>query len=410
MSWLGFGKSTTKCDEEPKTGQALPAAWYTSPAMYELERRAIFSKKWLLVTHVLRFPDIGHFVRITEAGYTFFLIRDRQGQIRAHHNICRHRAYPIVEKDSGKASVLACKYHGWSYGFDGHLAKAPKYQEISSFKREDNGLYRVHVHVDNLGFVWVNLDANDTPSVPWEQDFATVDFQPRLLEFDMNKYHFDHEWEMTGDYNWKVLADNYNECYHCPTGHPALPAVTDLAKYWVETSGAHIQHYAVDRQDEEAKSLGNVSTYLYPNASMTVTPHFFFIQRCVPMSATQTHMEYEVYRHDDATDAEFTEISDFFKTIMREDKNLCNGAQKNLNSGIFLHGELHPRVEKGPLFFQKLTRDLVTTHHEAEEAAGAEIRPAVPKHRVTATVQADMDLCSRLECESSRKANCELAW
>lgn len=112
MSWFGFGKSTTKCDEEPKTGQALPAAWYTSPAMYELERRAIFSKKWLLVTHVLRFPDIGHFMRITEAGYTFFLIRDRQGQIRAHHNICRHRAYPIVEKDSGKASVLACKYHG----------------------------------------------------------------------------------------------------------------------------------------------------------------------------------------------------------------------------------------------------------------------------------------------------------
>lgn len=64
------------------------------------------------------------------------------------------------------------------------------------------------------------------------------------------------------------------------------------------------------------------------------------------MSATQTHMEYEVYRHDDATDAEFTEVSDFFKNIMREDKNLCNGAQKNLNSGIFLHGELHPRVEK----------------------------------------------------------------
>lgn len=57
-------------------------------------------------------------------------------------------------------------------------------------------------------------------------------------------------------------------------------------------------------------------------------------------------MEYEVYRHNDATDAEFTEISDFFKNIMREDKDLCNGAQKNLNAGIFLNGELHPRAEK----------------------------------------------------------------
>lgn len=76
------------------------------------------------------------------------------------------------------------------------------------------------------------------------------------------------------------------------------------------------------------------------------SPFFFFIQRCVPVSATQTHMEYEVYRHNDATDEEFTEISDFFKNIMREDKDLCNGAQKNLNGGIFLNGELHPRVEK----------------------------------------------------------------
>lgn len=114
MSWFGFGKSqgTHTDDNEAKATPALPAAWYRSPAMYELERRAIFSKKWLLVTHKLRFPDTGSYVKITETGYTFFLVRDRQGAIRAHHNICRHRAYPIVEKESGKASILACKYHG----------------------------------------------------------------------------------------------------------------------------------------------------------------------------------------------------------------------------------------------------------------------------------------------------------
>ncbi|KAK2612532.1 hypothetical protein QQS21_001470 [Conoideocrella luteorostrata] len=121
-------------------------------------------------------------------------------------------------------------------------------------------------------------------------------------------------------------------------------------------------------------------------------------------------MEYEVYRNNDSTDDEFNDNSDFFKNIMKEDKDLCNGAQKNLNTGIFLQGELHPRVEKGPLFFQKLTRDLVTAHHDMEVAAGAEIWPAVPKHKVTATAQADIDLCSRLDCESSRRMNCELAW
>lgn len=113
MSWFGFGKSQeTQAGDEGKASPALPAAWYRSPAMYELERRAIFSRKWLMVTHKLRFPETGSYVKITEAGYTFFLVRDRQGEIRAHHNICRHRAYPMVEKDSGKVAVLACKYHG----------------------------------------------------------------------------------------------------------------------------------------------------------------------------------------------------------------------------------------------------------------------------------------------------------
>jgi phenylpropionate dioxygenase-like ring-hydroxylating dioxygenase large terminal subunit len=112
--WFGFGNSFAKKEEEvePKAQLALPAVWYYSPAMYELERRAIFSKKWLLVTHQLRFPEVGSYLKITEAGYTFFLIKDRQGQIRGHHNICRHRAYPLVEEQSGKKSVLACRYHG----------------------------------------------------------------------------------------------------------------------------------------------------------------------------------------------------------------------------------------------------------------------------------------------------------
>lgn len=83
--------------------------------MYELERRAIFSKKWILVTHQNRLVETGDFLRITEAGITFFLIKDRQGTIRAHHNVCRHRAYPLVEKAAGTVSVLACKYHGQNH-------------------------------------------------------------------------------------------------------------------------------------------------------------------------------------------------------------------------------------------------------------------------------------------------------
>lgn len=72
----------------------------------------------------------------------------------------------------------------------------------------------MHVHIDKLGFVWVNLDSKSEPEVRWEEDFAGVDEQPRLQAFKMDEYYFDHQWEMDGDYNWKTLADNYNEVRH----------------------------------------------------------------------------------------------------------------------------------------------------------------------------------------------------
>lgn len=112
-SWFSFGSKISKeANNEPQSVRALPASWYRSEVVYSLERRAIFSKKWLVVTHQSRFARDGDYIKITEAGFTFFLIKDRNGEIRAHHNVCRHRAYPLVEKDSGHLHVLACKYHG----------------------------------------------------------------------------------------------------------------------------------------------------------------------------------------------------------------------------------------------------------------------------------------------------------
>lgn len=92
--------------------RALPASWYREPAMYELERRAIYSKRWLLVTHRNRFAKSGDFVQYNEAGFSFFLCLDREGNLNGFHNICRHRAYPVVTKDEGNVSILSCKYHG----------------------------------------------------------------------------------------------------------------------------------------------------------------------------------------------------------------------------------------------------------------------------------------------------------
>jgi len=266
------GNATTKpAMDKPAPVRALPASWYTSADMYELERRAIFSKRWLLITHKLRLTKPGDFLRYDVAGFQFVLAKDRQDNINGFHNICRHRAYPVVEKTEGTARIFACRYHGWSYGLNGKLAKAPDYQELEGFDKAANGLLPIHVHVDKNGFVWVNMDAKEEPEIAWEDNFDGVDVQERYQQFDFENYQFDHKWEMDGPYNWKILADNYNECYHCPTTHPDIPALADLEAYYVNTTAKHIQHEVASKPEQVASGMTVVPTYYFPNASVNAT-------------------------------------------------------------------------------------------------------------------------------------------
>ncbi|KAJ4352433.1 uncharacterized protein N0V89_007781 [Didymosphaeria variabile] len=346
-----FNSSSLPTAEKPKdeVKRALPASWYHSGPLYDLERRAIFSKRWLLVTHSLRFDHSGDYVSFREAGFDFFLVKDREV------------AFPVVTEESGSASILSCKYHGWSYGFKGNLAKAPQFASTPGFDKAQHSLFPVHVHVDGMGFVWVNMDANETPEVEWKSDFEGVDTQDRLNSVDLKRdFQYDHQWHMIGEYNWKTLADNYNECYHCLTGHPAVANVIDLQSYYVDTKKGYILHYNTSKDPEEAD---NAAT----------RPHFFFMQRAVPISATQTRMEYEVYRKKGASDEDFKAIDAYFKTVMQEDKVLCNGAQRNLSGGVFTNGQLHPEKEKGPIWFQDKVRGLLISHREKEEKENGDL-------------------------------------
>lgn len=254
-SYLGLGgteASPAVADDTSSPARALPASWYSSADMYELERRAIFSRKWLLTTHKLRFPKTGDWLKYNIAGYAFILVKDREGNVNAFHNICRHRAFPVVTEEGGTSRIFSCQYHGWSYGLNGKLAKAPGYQELEGFDKSKNGLLPIHVHVDDNGFVWLNLDAGEQPEISWDDDFEGIDLEPLFAGFNFEDYDFDHAWESTGDYNWKILADNYNANYQ----HQASPFSVDIKN---------------STPEDIAKGLRDASSYYFPNASMTVS-------------------------------------------------------------------------------------------------------------------------------------------
>ncbi|KAJ5147856.1 hypothetical protein N7526_001208 [Penicillium atrosanguineum] len=273
MHYFRFGSSKESTPvAKDKPVRALPASWYTSPEMYELERRAIFSKRWLLITHSSRVKNTGDWLRFEIAGFDFIITRDRQGGINAFHNVCRHRAYPVIEQEgSGNAKILACRYHGWSYGLNGKMAKAPGYQDLDGFDKEQNGLFRIHVKVDINGFIWVNMDAKKTPEVSWEEHFANVDKQDRYKAYDFDNYDLSHTYELDGHYNWKILADNFNECYHCPTTHADIPEFLNLESFDSDLKDGHIQHHCVSTPEQLAKGLYTASTYYFPATAMVVS-------------------------------------------------------------------------------------------------------------------------------------------
>ena len=233
-------------------------------------------------SHILQVLDTGH-AQATTSGdrkltthhgsrFPFFRLVDRKGQIRAFHNTCRHRGFPLAHANQGKSSILACKYHGWSYGLDGRLAKAPFHGDVNGFEKDQNGLLSIHVHIDKLGFVWVNLDSSGVPEICWDEQCEGVDIQQCMEGFDSSEYHFDHTWEMESAYNWKTLADNYNGCLHCKVAHPDTVGLVGVPAYRVEGKVGHLQHH--NRRQETGINDGEIqiaSTYHFPNSCMTVS-------------------------------------------------------------------------------------------------------------------------------------------
>ena len=150
---------------------------------------------------------------------------------------------------------------------------------------------KIHIRIDNNGFVWVNLDSKEMPEVAWEDDFAGVDVLEKfkyaapssicselylilfcyIRQYNMDDYVFDHVWQMDGAYNWKILADNYNECYHCATAHPDISALANLQSYSVDTKLGQIIHDPATTEAQRQAGLTVAATYHFPNVSTNIS-------------------------------------------------------------------------------------------------------------------------------------------
>ncbi|KAI5116936.1 hypothetical protein M0805_001494 [Coniferiporia weirii] len=355
----------------PKT---LPARWMRDEGIFQLEKRAIFSKAWLLASHTSRFVKPGDYV---SGNYVFdyFIILDRDGNYQAFHNVCRHRAFPVVTKPTGSTLVVGCKYHGWSYNAKGDLVKAPKFDTVPGFEKSANSLFKVHTHVTPQGFIFLNFDASPTP-VSFEEHFGQLPNEWK--NFNKDNYTYAYSWQVEGDYNWKTLMDGYQECYHCTIGHPGFAKALDLNQYRVTPLQNAARHEVPNAKNGPVDETPPTFTFVFPTTGVTVTDPMWYTMRTVPISATKTRMEYDVYRHKSVPYEELREFMKFYEQVEQEDYDLCVLTQKGLNAGVYSQGMLHPDRENGVNYYQERTVEFCETHLAAEAAAGREIHPARP--------------------------------
>ena len=196
----------------------IPVARYVDPAFYELEKKHLWSRVWLIAGHVDELPEVGSFKQWTLTGDPVILVRGKDKVIRAFFNSCRHRGASVVREEKGTAKVLACKFHAWTYDLQGELLFVPEENDFPGVNKKDDSL--IPLRCETWGnLIFVNRDMQAMPLLQY-MGKATSELA-----------HFEFETLRLGDIltydlkcNWKVAFEAFLEAYHVDTTHPQTVA------------------------------------------------------------------------------------------------------------------------------------------------------------------------------------------
>ncbi|MBW8367047.1 MAG: aromatic ring-hydroxylating dioxygenase subunit alpha, partial [Arenimonas sp.] len=245
---------------------ALHADFYRGEAMLERDRKVVFARSWQLVGHEAALANAGDHVVTDIAGLPVIVIRDTQGQLRAYHNVCRHRAGPLATCDGKAAKVLRCKYHGWTYTLEGVLRSAPEMQTAEDFEPSDVRLPELRVDTWQ-GLVFVAGDG-----APSFAEFS-AGFDAPLRGLSPRDFVFHKRFRYEVACNWKVYCDNYLEGYHVPHIHPGLNSLLDYRQYVTGTLDWFSYQYSPLQSDAGLYGDGDAVYYfIYPNTMLNLLP------------------------------------------------------------------------------------------------------------------------------------------
>jgi choline monooxygenase len=324
--------------------ETLPARLYGDATVYETERREIFARTWQLFAHESQLPRPGDYLATNFAGYPIVAVRGDDGTIRAFHNVCRHRAGPLVDDGTGHcAGALVCRYHAWKYALDGRLASARDFGPAEDFDPRQFALFALKCEIWR-GFLFVNMDAD---ARPLEESIAPLENRIRHLAAErFQKARVSgHEIRC----NWKTYVENYLEGYHIPVLHPML-ASTIAADYGTEIEPPAQFYRATPKNDAPIAGLW---AWTWPCLGINVYADGILMERMWPVSVDRMRLDYLFLFAEDADEADIERQIAASLVTTKEDVDICEAVQRNLDAGIYQTGRLSPKHEQGVAWFQK---------------------------------------------------------
>ena len=341
--------------------------YYFSQEIFGQEKERVFFGQWMCVGREEEVPNPGDYLLLDVLGESIILVRTREGKLAAHYNVCRHRGSQLVlgvdpkprsgdPRPSGTfTSGIRCPYHSWTYELGGSLRTAPYLDEGSGFRRDELPLYSVDVDVWG-GFVFVRLDAGGALTT---QLGAAVD---RIKRYPLSELRIARRIAYEVEANWKVILENYNECYHCGGVHPELCKVVPAFKQkggmdldwdrgvphregaWTFTMSGTTNRkpFAGLNEDELTRHKGEL---LYPNFMLSLSAEHAAAFTLWPTSPNHTTILCDFLFHPSEIaqpDFNQNDAVEFWDITNRQDWVICESVQRGMASRVFRQGFYAP--------------------------------------------------------------------